>query len=300
MRRRAFAHAGDDVAQSLLGLDMAADDVDEVNQSARRQPARDLQPLRLVDAALHVFVANHARADEEIRADALANRAQHLDSKAHAVVERAAIIVVAPVGQRRPELIHQMAVSLDLQPVEPRRLHPLGGVGVMGDDARDVEILHRLGKCAMRGFADMARREDGQPVVLGPARAPAEMGDLNHHRRAERMHIVRQRLQPADDLVFVQKNVAERLRAVRRDDSRAANHRQPDAALGLLDVIGAVAVFRHPVMRVSRLMRRRHQTIADRQMFQLERLQQRVGAHEAGSLAKAGRLYRPGAGGWAE
>ena len=40
-----------------------------------------------------------------------------------------AVWAVEVVGQRRPELIHQMAVGLELEAVETGGLHPLGGIG---------------------------------------------------------------------------------------------------------------------------------------------------------------------------
>ena len=265
VRRRALAHAGNDAGEAVLGVDMAANDIDEVDQPAARQPSGDGRALGFVDAALGILVAHHARADDEIRADAGADRAQNLLAEAQAVVERAAILVIAPVGQRRPELVDEMAIGLDLQPVESSRLHPLRRIGVGGHHPGDVEILHGFRKRPMRRLAHVARGQHRQPIVLGPARAPAEMGDLDHHRRAVTMHLVDQRLQPADRLVPVKQNVAERLRTVRRNHRRAADHRQADAALGFLDVIGAIALLRHPVVGVGGFMRGGHQTISDRQ-----------------------------------
>ena len=126
----------------------------------------------------------------------------------------------------------------------------------------------------MGGLAHMGRRDDGQPIVLAPAGAAAEMGDLDHHRRALFMHVVGQFLQPRHAFVLVEKDVAERLRTVRRDDRRAADHGERDAALGLFGVIEPVALFRHAVLGVGRLMGGRHQPVAQGQAAQLEGLQQ--------------------------
>ncbi len=139
---------------------MAADHIDEVDEAAAGHPLRDVEAFGAVDATLDVLVANHARADDEIRADAIADGLQHFETEAQAVVQRAAIGVVAFVGERRPELIDEMAVSLDLQTVEAARLYALRGVGVGAQHARDVEILHRLRKRAVRGLAHVARRDD--------------------------------------------------------------------------------------------------------------------------------------------
>ncbi len=96
----------------------------------------------------------------------------------------AAVLVVAAVGQRRPELVEQVAVRLDLDAVHPARLHPLGGVGVLADDPLDVPVLGLLRDRPVGRFAQRRRRDDRQPVVLRPAGAPTEVGDLDHARRA--------------------------------------------------------------------------------------------------------------------
>ena len=200
-----------------------------------------------------------------------------------AVVERSAIFVLALVGGRRPELIDEMAVAFEFEPIEPAGLHPLGRVGVSLDHAGEVPILHRLGEGAVGGLADRRGRDDGQPVVLAPARAAAEMGDLDHHRGALVMDVVGQFLQPAHAFVLVEKDIAERLRAVLRHHRRAADHGERDAAFRLFGVIEPVALFGHAVLGIGRLVRGRHQAVAQRQAAQLKRLQQRIAGHAPAS-----------------
>ena len=120
-----------------------------------------------------------------IVADRRAHRLQHLDAEAHAVFEAAAIFVGALVDGRAPELVDQMAVrGGQLAAVEPAFLAAARGGGVVGDDARDVEILHLLGDGAAGGLA-AGRGGDGRQPVLGvPAGAPAHMGELDHQRGA--------------------------------------------------------------------------------------------------------------------
>ena len=77
MGRRAFAHAGDDPAQRLVGVDVAANHVEEVDQARLRQPPRDRKALFTAEAALPVLVADEPGADEEIGADAAARRLEH-------------------------------------------------------------------------------------------------------------------------------------------------------------------------------------------------------------------------------
>ncbi len=244
------------------------------------------------EPAIPVLVAHHPHADEEIAADALADRVQNLEAETHAIVERAAVGVVAPVGRGRPELVDQMPVAFELDPIEACRLHALGAVGVGLDHPRDVPVLHGLREGAVRRLAHVRRRDHRQPVRLAPARAAAEMRDLDHHRRAMRMDVVGEFLQPAHDLVPVEEDVAERLRAVRRDHRGAADHRQRDAALRLLGVIEAIARFRHAVLGIGGLMGRRHQPVAQGEMLELKGLKQRVARHVVPPCACGGPSWR--------
>jgi hypothetical protein len=52
---------------------------------------------------------------------------KHHVGEAHAVVERAVVIIGALVGGGRPEAVHQMAVRLEFDAIEAGGLHPLGG-----------------------------------------------------------------------------------------------------------------------------------------------------------------------------
>ena len=253
----------------------------------RGQAARDGHALLAAQAPLPVLVADEPRAHEEIGADAPSHGREHGHAEAQAVFDRPAIFVGALVGRRRPELVDEMAVALEFDAIEPAGLRPLGRVGVSRDHPVEVPVLHRLGEGAMGGLAHMGRGDDGQPIVLAPARAAAEMGDLDHHRRALLVHVVGQLLQPRHAFVLVEKDVAERLRTVGRDHRRAADHGERDAALGLFGVVEPVALLRHAVVGVGRLMRGRHQAVAQGQAAQLEWLQQRIVRHATASTLSA-------------
>ena len=157
MRRRALAHAGDHAAQPFFGVDMAADHVEKVDQSRAGQPARDGHALLAAQAPLPVLVADQPRAKKEIGADAPPHRLEHGHSEPEAIVDRPAIFVLALVGRRRPELIDEMAVAFEFEPIEPAGLHPFGRVGVSRDHAGEVPVLHRLGEGAVGRLADMEK-----------------------------------------------------------------------------------------------------------------------------------------------
>ena len=242
--------------------------------SAKRRPIA--KPSSFVRPIVPALVAGHADADQELVADRLAHRLEHAQGEAHPVLEAAAPLVVAPVGRRRPELVGQVAVGVDLAAVEPGRLHPRGGRRVVGDDALDVPLLDRLGEAAVRGLADRRRRQHRQPVGLVPGGAPAEVGELDHHRRPVLVALVGELPHPGDDLVLVGQEVAEDRRRIRRDHRRARGHGERDAALRPLDMVEPVAVLGHAVLGIGRLVAGRHDAVAQAQVLELVGLQQRI------------------------
>ena len=295
MGRRALAHTGDYVTQGFVGVDVAADHVEEVDQARTREPFGDFEPLVAGKAALKILVADEPRADEEIRADPPPRGFEHGHAETQAVVERTAVFVGALVGGGRPELVDQMAVALELESVEAGRLHPFGRVGVGRDHTRKIPVLHRLGKGAVGGFAHARGRNHGQPIGPAPAGAAAEMGDLDHHRRPLLVHVVGELFQPRHALVLVEEDVAESLRAVGGDDRRAADHGERNAALGLFRVIEAVALLGQAVLGKGRLVRRRHEAVAQGKMPQPVGLEERIVGHglqlSGGACARSiGRL----------
>ena len=265
---------GDDVDQGGVGVHVAADDVEEV-EAGGLEAAGDLDAFLAGKAGLPVLVGDHAQAEQEAGADGVAHGLHDPERERHAVVQAAAKGVVPLVGGRRPELVGQVAVGVDLQPVEAGGLHTLGGGGVVGHDAVDVPGLDLLGKGPVGRLADRRGGEDREPVGLVPGGAAAEVGDLDHHGGAEFMALVGKAAHPGDDLVLVGEQVAEHGRAVGGDDGGAGGHGQRHAAAGLLGVVKAVAVLGHAVLAVVRLVRGGHHAVAQRQVLELERLEQR-------------------------
>ena len=281
MRGRGHPLDRDQVGQPRVRVDMPAHDVQEIDLAAALQAAGDLGAVLLRDAARHLLVRDDPHAHDEVGADAVAHRVQHLEGEAQAVVEAAAIGRVQVVDRGRPELRQKLAVGLQLDPVHARLLHPLGGVGELGRDAGDVPVLDPLGKGAMRGLAFMRRPHDRQPVPPVPARAAAHVRDLDHHGRAVIVALVHQPPHPRHDLVLVKQQVPEGGRAVRPHHRRARRHRQRDPALGAFDVIGAIAVLGQPVLAIGRLVRGQQQAVPQRQVLEGEGLKQRIVRHGA-------------------
>ncbi len=276
MRRGRHAGDRDNAGQRRIRVDHAADDIEEVELAGRRQPARDLHALLLRQALVEILVGDHADADDEVRPHRLAHRVDDAEGEAQPVVERTVELIVATIGQRRPEAIHEMAVGFELDAVETGRLAALRRRRVVGDDAVDVPVLHRLREGAMGRLAYRRRRQDRQPVGLVPSRPASEMGDLDHHLAIMLVAGIGDLAQPRHDLVSIDMEIAECRRTVARDDRRAGGHGQRHAALGLFSMVEPVALFRHAIFRIGRLMARRHDPVLQGQVLEPVWTQQRI------------------------
>ena len=103
------------------------------------------------------------------------------------------------------------------------------------------------------------------------------MGQLDHHGCARVVAFIGQRLHPAHHFVLVGQDIVEHRRAVAADSGGPGGHRQRHTRLGAFHVIGAVAVLWHAIDRIGRFMAGGHDPVAQRQVFQLKGLQQRIG-----------------------
>ena len=105
------------------------------------------------DAALLRLIRGIAETNDEFAADPLADRRQHIHREAQPVFQRVGAVRPAQIiGQRRPELVQQMAVDLQLDPVHSAGLHPLCRIGEICDDPFDIPVLDQLGERAVRRF----------------------------------------------------------------------------------------------------------------------------------------------------
>ena len=77
MRRSLHAHHRDDLGKRRIVLDMAADDVEKVDEARILQPAADLEAFLLAEALFPILVGDQAAADDEVGPDRLAHCFQH-------------------------------------------------------------------------------------------------------------------------------------------------------------------------------------------------------------------------------
>ncbi|MNY62835.1 hypothetical protein D3C86_1997160 [compost metagenome] len=81
------------------------------------------------------------------------------------------------------------------------------------------------------------------------------------------MHGVGHFPDPRNDFILVGQEVVEDGRAVFRDGCGACRHRHGDAALCPLERIGAVAPFRHAVLRIGGFMRGNDDAVSQGEML---------------------------------
>src|SRR3546814_5815110 len=90
MRRRGHALDRDHLGERRVGVDVAADEVEEVDLATGHQAPRDLHALGARQALVPVLVGHHADADDEVRPHPLPDGGEHAEGEAQPVVEAAA------------------------------------------------------------------------------------------------------------------------------------------------------------------------------------------------------------------
>ena len=118
-------------------------------------------------------------ADAELGPDRLPDRAHDLEPEAGAVLERAAVDVLAVVDRRGEELRRQHAVGAgDLDPVEPGLLRAPRRLREHLDDVGDLLHRHRLGREAVERFRLARGRQRLVPLEERHDPLPPGVDDL--------------------------------------------------------------------------------------------------------------------------
>ncbi len=131
-------------------------EVEVVHKSGGLDPLGDLLGVLQIEAAGDELVGAQAHAQGEVGARrAFRTAVDHLEGKAHAIVEAAPVLVAAEVGERRHELPRQGAVpELQLHAVEPALANVHGRPGEVLGDLADVLDLHGLGRLPVEHVRD--------------------------------------------------------------------------------------------------------------------------------------------------
>ena len=186
-------------------------------------------------------VRGHADADRLLVRKRLAHRVEHFERKAHAVRQRAAILIGALVGNRRQELVQEIAVrGMHLDGIDAEPLGALGG----GDERlahaleprrierqwRRLALLVRNGRRALHPPAAFGDRNQLAAVPRRVARRlAAGMGELHHDGGLRALaHRGQDRLQRRFGGVVVEAETARRDTAARLHGGRLdAEDRRP-------------------------------------------------------------------------
>ena len=106
-----------------------------------------------------------------------AHRIEHLERKAHALGQRATVRIGAPIGDRRQELVQQVAVRrMQLDGIEPEPLRAQCGVHEGPAHARKPRVVERRGGGRLRRAATPTAPPAASRPARGAINAPPRHG----------------------------------------------------------------------------------------------------------------------------
>ena len=203
-----------------------------VERAVPRERGGDARRLVRIDAARHAFVARHLEADHEILAAGRADRIADFLDEAHAVLERAAVLIGAQVRPGREDLRDEIAVrAVQLDAGKAAALEPLRDRDIFVGDLPQLVGGHHMRHGPAIGVGlvgDALRRTHRAPELLA-----SRMPELRDEARARALD----RFRGALEAVLVFRLVAGDDRAVRergRIDRDDLGDDHAGAALGAL------------------------------------------------------------------
>ena len=256
-----------------LGVHPAVDGIKEVEHSGALEQTGHLDAFLQREPILAALVDHIAHADDEFVAGLTADLLQYHQGEAAAVLARAAKIVGTPVGHGGEELADQVSASKHLDAVEPAVAAATGRRPIGFHYATDVVLVHFLREAAMQRLANRRRCDGWQPMRRVRLTAPAEMRDLHHQGSAMRMDALGEALQIRNDGVGTDIQLTENIGRIDIHIGRAAEHRQRDAALGLLLMIELVGFGWQAADFKPAGVTRAHDPIFEYERFDLQWLQ---------------------------
>jgi len=265
------------VAQRLR---VGAADHPVIGDAERVQPPRDLQQLLAREAALDEMVAAVPQADDEVAAHRVAECAQHLGGQAQAVLEAAAVLVGARVGERRDEVLEQVAaVERDVGAVVAALLEPHGRRRPRVDHLADLGPGHDVGPLAVP-FLPRVRGRPQRRAGVPRVAAAAAVRDLRQAERAVTVDRVAHLAELRDDAVVPVVDLAPVVDRRRVDARGAEHHHHAAAALRLLLVVADVALGDVALLAEGGAVRRGDDAVLGRGVAEADRAEQpREGAH---------------------
>ena len=280
----------DEVAvRDVRGLDRLEDvvvagrgDVDVVDAAVGLERLRGLDRVLDVERAGDEVGQADAHADDPVVPGAAPHLLDHLAGEAEPVLERAAVLVLALVVERRQELVQQVAVrDVHLGAVEAAFTGELGRVSPPVHDLADVLELHGLRGLAVRGRLHGRGAPEDAVVVGRVARGvEAEVVELGEDDRAVLVHRAGEPPVGLERLGAIGPGDAREAGGRGRMDDAVARDQEPGAALRSCGLVGDVAVRVDGVVGEELDVGRLHDPVADGDVPDLQRAEEvRIGAH---------------------
>ena len=203
---------------------------------------RHLEQVFLGQPAGHEVIAAVPDADDEVLAHRVAHGVEHLVGEAEPVLDAAAVLVGARVGEGGEKVLDEVtAVEGNVAAVVAALLEPHRRRRPRVDDLADLPLGHDVGPLAVTLLAGVGRTPQRRARVPGVP-APAPVRDLGEAERAVTVDGVAHLLELGNDAVVPVVDLAPVVDRGGMDAGGAEHHHRAAAALGLLFVIADVAV----------------------------------------------------------
>ncbi|GAA0823280.1 hypothetical protein GCM10009525_12920 [Streptosporangium amethystogenes subsp. fukuiense] len=293
-RRVAEAHVGHLRRQRVAAVVGRVADVHVDERELIAQQPDDLQHVLRRQTAGQELVGADPQAHRQVRR-LPGHRGEHLAGEPETPVEVAAVAVGPGVGDRREELLEQVAMAeVDLHPVVPGLRHAAGGRAEGADDRGDVTVSHRVRDVRPGGPRHVGRRP-GRGAGRLTGGLPPRVHDLGEDPRSLGVHGLRD-LGVGRDGGVVEAAEADVPAGAGGVDPHRLGDDQPHPASGTFQVvggvpggravvqaeIGGVAGHEHPVAQCHRPQadgREQRSRIRHRRPFSLGGVNMTVGTH---------------------
>ena len=120
-------HPRHHMGEVRVGLDLAAIDIEKIHCAQAFQCLRNFQVVRKSEIVFQLAFRAHPHPDDKIRTYLTADLLDDLEREAHAIFETAPITIGAFIDPRGPELLDEMRVGNELDPIQTGFLHPSRG-----------------------------------------------------------------------------------------------------------------------------------------------------------------------------
>ena len=291
-----FGHRRHDVNRARNSRGRSGNNAEVVQRFISGKKFACVQHIGLLDALMAALVPGKTQAHDEILACLGANVGRDFSNEAGAVLERAAVLVAAPIDPVVQELRRKVPMRTnDLDPVESGLAHPKGRIAVGRDDfgnhlsrhraRHDVETLVRRGRSAVGNRCSTVFRS--QHLATG-------MKQLGNQAATVTVYCLRQPAVSRNAVVGINPDRICHEHGAGMNQ-RNFGHDKSGAATGARLVIGDHRVADQAPFVQMGLMAGRHDSVAEREVSDVDRRKEvgkRLLAHCVQSLLALRVLVR--------